>query len=245
MGLLRELGRRFRIAWHRPAHWQLRPGTIDRRIFRNVVIENEYRLPARFDPNDVILDVGGHIGTFVYAVLTRGAGLVHCCEPDAGNYHVLTHNLAPYGERVRLHRCAVWRSDVAIDSLCLHNPHESGNTGGVQVAGGLTSVSVEVVAFDQLVRAAAGPHGRIRLLKLDCEGAEWPILFSSRMLHLIDSICGEYHLRSYSAPFQVAGFPTISPDVLGSFLQGQGFQVTIEPNRRSPDPIGNFFASRA
>jgi hypothetical protein len=27
-------------------HWRLRPNTLDARLFRNVVIENEYRLPV-------------------------------------------------------------------------------------------------------------------------------------------------------------------------------------------------------
>ncbi len=107
MGLLRELYRRFRIACHKPGHWQLRPDTFDRRIFRNVIVENEYRLPSRFEPTDVILDVGGHIGTFSHAVLARGAGQVYCCEPDADNFRVLCHNLAPYGARAQVMRCAV------------------------------------------------------------------------------------------------------------------------------------------
>jgi FkbM family methyltransferase len=244
MGLLRKLGRRLRIAWHAPAHWQFRPGTIDRRIFRNVVVEDEYRLPSRFGPDDVILDVGAHIGTFAYAVLTRGAASVHCYEPDAENHGVLTYNLAPYRERVWLRQCAVWRSDVEVDSLCLHNPHEAANTGGIQVAAQPTSQAVAVVAFDDLVEAAAGPRGRIRLLKLDCEGAEWPILFTARTLDRVDAICGEYHLGSYFGPFTVAGFPTVGPEILSRFLREQGFNVAIEPNSRSPDPIGSFFAFR-
>jgi FkbM family methyltransferase len=244
MGLLRKLERRLRIAWYSPRHWRFRPDTIDRRIFRNVVVENEYCLPSHFEPHDVILDVGAHIGSFAYAVLTRGTGMVHCCEPDAGNYQMLSHNLAPYRERVQLHQCAVWRSDVDVEALCLHNPHDSANTGAVQVAATPTAQSVRVLALDDLVEDAAGTDGRIRLLKLDCEGAEWPILFTARALDRIDAICGEYHLGPYPEPFQVAGFPLITPEVLRQFIADHGFSVVIEPNRRSPDPIGNFFASR-
>jgi FkbM family methyltransferase len=244
MGLLREFGRRLRIAWHKPAHWRLRPGTIDRRIFRNVVVENEYRLPSRFDPGDVILDIGGHIGTFALAVLQRGADIVHCCEPDGDNFQVLTENLAPYAERVCLHRCAVWRSDERVEALCLRNPHRSDNTGGIQVAGGSTAHSVEAMGFDDLVEAAAAHDGRIRLLKLDCEGAEWPILFTSRKLDRIDAICGEYHLGNYPEAFQVVGFPAFTEEVLQSFLVERGFDVLIQPNRSSRDRIGNFFADR-
>jgi FkbM family methyltransferase len=244
MGLLRELGRRLSVAWHKPSHWCLRPGTIDRRIFRNVVVENEYRLPSRFEPDEVILDIGGHIGTFALAVLQRGAGVVHCCEPDADNFQVLAANLAPYGERIRLHRRAVWRSDVDVEALYLHNPHRADNTGGIQVAGRSTGQSVSVLGFDDLVEAAAGSDGRIRLLKLDCEGAEWPILFTTRTLDRIDAICGEYHLGDYPEAFRIAGFPVFTEEALETFLSEQGFHVIVEANRRSPDSIGNFFAWR-
>jgi FkbM family methyltransferase len=245
MGLLRELYRCFRIAYHRPGHWQLRPDTLDRRIFRDVIVENEYRLPSQFEPTDVILDVGGHIGTFSHAVLARGAGQVFCCEPDAANFRVLCHNLAPYGGRVHVMRCAVWRSDVRVESLSLHNPRRADNTGGVQVAEGPTAQSVGVLAFDELVALAVPDGKRIRLLKLDCEGAEWPILFTAHSLDRIDAICGEYHLGDYPEPFHVSGYPAFMPGILEHFLKEHGFRVQIKPNHRSSDRIGNFFAQRA
>ncbi len=244
MGVLRELYRRMRIGYHKPRHWRFRPGTIDRRIFRNVVVENEYHLPARFQPHDVILDVGGHIGSFTHAVLLRGAGRVHCCEPDAENFQLLLHNLAPYSDRVRVNRCAVWRSDVMVESLSLHNPRRAGNTGGVQVTTEATAQSVPVLPFDEHVANAAAPGGRIRLLKLDCEGAEWPILFTARSLDRIDAICGEYHVDDYPEAFHVSGFPVFTPEALQRHLQDHGFHVVIARNPRSGGGIGNFFACR-
>src|SRR5665213_1913253 len=76
MGVLRDLYRNWLVAQHSPAHWRLRPRTIDRRIFRHVVIDNEYALPDRFHPDDTILDIGGHVGSFSLAALRRGAGMV-------------------------------------------------------------------------------------------------------------------------------------------------------------------------
>jgi hypothetical protein len=40
---------------------------------------------------------------------------------------------------------------------------------------------VVTVPFDLIVELAVGA-GSVRLLKLDCEGSEWPILFTSRRL---------------------------------------------------------------
>ena len=33
---------------------------------------------------------------------------------------------------------------------------------------------------------------------MDCEGSEFPILLTSRMLHLIDNIRGEFHERTWA-----------------------------------------------
>jgi FkbM family methyltransferase len=245
MGLLRDLYRRFRLACHKPGHWRLRPRSFDRRAFRDVVLDNEYELPARFGPGDVLLDVGAHVGSFAFAALKRGAGLVYCCEPDPGNFLQLEHNLRPWSDRVRLIPRAVWRSDRDAAVLSLHNPHRAGNTGAYRLTPETVSPPVSVLAFDELVAAATEGGKRIRLLKIDCEGAEWPILLTARTLDRIDAVCGEYHLGDYPEAFHVAGVPEFTPEVLRRRLAEQGFVVQVRPNTRSPDPIGNFLARRA
>jgi hypothetical protein len=44
------------------------------------------RLPERFSPDDIIIDIGAHIGAFAYACLQRGAGRVIAFEPEPENY---------------------------------------------------------------------------------------------------------------------------------------------------------------
>jgi len=235
MGLLRDLVRRSVLAWHRPRHWRLRPGTLDARIFRHVVVDNEYRLPRRFRPDDVILDVGGHVGSFALAALRRGAGKVVVCEPDPDNFAVLRHNLAPFGGRVELRHVAVWGDDVPAGGLRVANPLDARNTGACRV-GVAAGSPVEVVPLDTLIRQGVA-DGNIRLVKLDCEGAEWPILTGSRWLTEADEVCGEYHLGDF-AP---AG---ASVDRMEALLAGHGFRVEVEPDDRSPYPVGLFFARR-
>src|SRR5262245_62963704 len=53
--------------------FHFRPGTMDRSIYHEVVVENAYRLPPTFRHTDVIVDVGCHIGSFGAACLVRGS----------------------------------------------------------------------------------------------------------------------------------------------------------------------------
>ena len=238
MGLLRELYRSYLVARHRPRHWRLRPDTIDRRIFRHVVVANEYALPDRFSPREVVVDIGGHVGCFALAALRRGATRVVVREPDAANFAVVAHNLAPYEGRVDVRCEAVWRSDQPATQLAMHNPVDSHNTGAGQVRPG---EGVSAVAFDDLIDAVGG---RVRLVKLDCEGAEWPVLLTSRRLHLIDELCGEYHLTDLPEAFAVEGVATFTPEVLRRRLESEGFRVRLVPTGDRPFPTGLFFAGR-
>jgi FkbM family methyltransferase len=238
MGLLRECYRRIQVMRHAPRHWRLRAHTIDRRIFRHVVIENEYRLPERFGAADVVLDVGAHVGSFALACLRRGVGRVVCCEPDADNFSLLTHNLRPYSERVTLRQAAVWRNDETVSTLPTHNPLDGRNTGAVRVGGSARQVAA--VAFDEVLREL----GRVRLAKLDCEGAEWPILLTTAELGRIDELCGECHLGAFPEAYRVLGRSAFTAEVLREVLEGAGFRVEVVEALGSTPPVGLFFARR-
>jgi FkbM family methyltransferase len=192
----------------------------------------------------VVLDIGANVGTFALAALRRGAGSVFCFEPDADNFRQLSENLSAFSDRVRLHRCAVWRSDRSITTtLSLHNPDCPENTGAIQVTTVPTQQTVPARAFDLLLAEIAGEHGHIDLVKFDCEGAEWPILYTSRLLDRIDRICGEYHLGEWSEVFRVAGLDCV-PEALAHFLERHGFAVEISPHPDAPQRLGHFFAAR-
>lgn len=243
MGFLRRFWKQCVVRWQQPAHWHLRPGTIDRRLFRMVALQNEYRLPGRFSPDDVILDIGAHIGSFAYAVLKRGAGRVFCFEPDENNFRTLEQNLRPYGAQAVMARKAVWRSGDDTRFFCLENSWDRRNTGGFRLGESTKGQCVETVAFDGLVEeVAASSGGRIRLVKLDCEGAEWPILFSTAVLDRVSAICGEYHCWPLPSWYVVAGVER-TPQNLKARLESWGFAVELQPSRERGD-MGLFFGYR-
>jgi FkbM family methyltransferase len=250
--------------------WKFRPGTMDTLIFRTVVHFNEYQLPSFFEPDDVVIDIGSHIGSFAYAAASRGCHHVYSVEPDAENLKIASENLCSYiaNGDIQLLRGAVWRSDTNNDQLCFDGYHVIPNsyvelagilnTGDGSVIWGLGD-PVEKIAFDDLVdMATKNGQKRIRLLKLDCEGAEWPILLTSQRLHLIDEICGEYHEiggqyleiaegRAVGEPVFRYDGASLTVDLLISCLTEAGFDVNHQRHRRSngaPEGLGLFFAKR-
>src|SRR5262245_59586419 len=253
-----------------PDGWTFRRGTLDRMIFNGVVVRNEYRLPVRFAPTDIVIDVGAHIGSFAHAVVTRGGEHVYCIEPDRENCVCAREHLKPYIERgqVQLTEAAVWRSDpnddeLRFDGYQVFPPSFAGMEGIVNTGGGSVMWSsgdpVAKIALDDLIDLATGPgDSRVRLLKLDCEGAEWPALLTSRRLHLVDGIAGEFHEiggpfleigedRPSSRVFHTDRVARFTIDELVRTLQEAGFHVTHCRHLRGNgalEGLGLFFAVR-
>ncbi|HET6861681.1 MAG TPA: FkbM family methyltransferase [Pyrinomonadaceae bacterium] len=250
--------------------WKFRPGTLDRAIFNGVVYLNEYQLPSLFGLDDVVIDIGTHIGSFAHAAASRGCHHVYSVEPDAANLEIASQNLRSYiaNGDVKLLRGAVWRSDSNDDQLRFDGYHAFPNSH-VELAGILNTGNgsviwgvgnpVEKIAFDDLVDMATNSRRRrIRLLKLDCEGAEWPILLTSQRLHFIDEICGEFHEiggeyleisegREVGEPiFRYAG-ASLTINLLIKCLIDAGFRVDYQRHRRPSgalEGLGLFFARR-
>ncbi|HEY2787473.1 MAG TPA: FkbM family methyltransferase [Fimbriiglobus sp.] len=231
----------FLRTYHEPFHF--RPGTLDRAIYREVVVENEYRLPDRFEPTDLIVDVGCHIGSFAAACLGRGAGRVVSFEAEVSNHTISRQNLARYGARADVRRVAVWRSDVPVEFLSFATSPDPANTGGGRV-GGESGGRVPAVALDQVVKELTTNGGRIRLLKLDCEGSEYPILLTATTLDRVEELLGEYHNCSFVSPQdRVDGRDHYTGTDLKACLEANGFRVELRPNPRNPN-VGEFFAKR-
>jgi FkbM family methyltransferase len=240
----------------------VRNGTWDGAIWTTV--HHDYpALPASFAPDEILLDVGAHTGAMCELGARRGATVVGY-EANRQNYTLAALNLAEHPS-VRLHLAAVWRSDLSGPAQLLFSPHaDSANTGGGSVLYGspeqywsarpseghepappdmvLSSHLVDTVGLDQVL-SRLGP---VRVLKLDVEGAEFPILLTAGRLDLVDTIVGEYHEFSEDqmdalVPGARVGHERYSADLLRRHLESAGYDVTLRPDR---DPLGYFTAER-
>jgi FkbM family methyltransferase len=232
--------------------FQFRPGTCDEAVFRHLLEHDEYRMPERFGPADLVVDIGVHIGTFCYCALRRGAGHVVGFEAEPSNFECATRLLSEFGDRVRLANKAVWRSDDrSVARLPFFRSTDPLNTGGGSVVWSDGAGSVAAVPFDDVLgEVTEGGRRRVRMLKIDCEGSEFPILLTSKLLHLIDYIAGEYHEFNgeYDSQYihehaRIPGFDRYTMVDLADHLRRHGFDVASV--RHPGSHMGLFYATRA
>lgn len=225
-----------------------RPETEDSIVFEAIVDNNEYDLPDQFEPSDVVIDIGAHIGGFSFAALERGAGHVSAYEAHPANYAIACQNLERFGERAVCHNRAVWRSDQPATMLYNNDLTDYEHTGGISVLWNTTGIPVDSISLDEILReASANFQSPIRLLKLHCEGSEYPILFTAKHLAIVKEICGEYHeIESEKIPDRArikAATREFSRQGLKDFLESSGWAVEIEPHEQD-ERLGRFRAWR-
>lgn len=229
-----------------------RPGTCDANVYRSVVELNEYLLPDALAPEGLILDVGGHIGSFTRACLDRGARRIVAFEPDPENFCRFRRHLAEEIAQgwVTVLPVAVTGSGFALVYLepYLTTPEEV-NTGGSAVtmsgsAGrGLRNLVPNVLLRDILDHLDDEP---VALLKLDCEGSEWGILEGCDepgphgfLAESVLSVCGEFHPSSHPDSKSEA---TLQGSML-RLLKSRGFaNVAVEVH--GDGGLGLFWAKR-
>jgi FkbM family methyltransferase len=154
-------------------------------IIREVILEDEYDVGS-IRPGDVVVDIGAQIGSFTL-LAARRARRVYSYEPAPGNYSQLRRNVALNRlENVESFNEAVTATDGAVRLF------ESGtNQGAHSIIQEGEGVEVASVSLKSVVERA----GAINLLKMDCEGAEYPIILDSPpdCFERIDRILMELH----------------------------------------------------
>lgn len=100
---------------------------------------------------------------------------------------MLRENVARYGERVTVIEAAAWTEHANLQLTPAMD--DSRNTGGESVMRDGEGIAVRGIPLGEIL-AMAGP--RVRLLKMDCEGAEHALLARAD-LSRVEALCGESH----------------------------------------------------
>lgn len=192
-------------------------------MFDEIWIRESYRPAGLRDLRaPTVVDVGANVGVFaVWASRRLGATRIVAVEPDPRSASHLLSNLrrnAVDGHTVVQAALGGERGEAV-----LHGRGERARNTlfRTDLYGSSFSARalVRILTLEDVFDVFAVDH--CDLLKLDCEGAEYEILFGtpSAVLERIDHIALEYH----------EGLNSHSPDELVSFLDERGFVVTRYP----------------
>jgi FkbM family methyltransferase len=170
----------------------------------------------------VIVDIGAHVGVFTAWAATQYKGLrVVALEPSSRMCAALRENVAASrlnDVTIVQAACGAGAGEAALYSRGaegMNSLYQKDNYGSAFRA----LETVQVVTLDEVFRRFA--IERCALLKLDCEGAEYDILFNAADVTLarVERIAMEYHV----------GLAPGSPEALRDFLDGRGFTVRYSP----------------
>lgn len=215
-----------RTPWARPAlTYRLRgggevscPNVAGARVpIYEVFSEDAYRMKETLSglpPALVALDIGGQVGCFSLALVRAAKRVrVHAYEASPSTAQWLRRNVSANGfdDSVTVHATAVSDHEGTLEFA--DNGQASGLNGLTAPAGSADLVSVPCIPF---ATAVAEAGGRVDLVKIDTEGAEYDIVLGSSPADWtsVSRVVMEYH-----------DVPGHSWDELSAFFTSCGFTL--------------------
>jgi FkbM family methyltransferase len=206
----------------------VRAGTHDAGIVREVWEQRAYPLErVSLRAGDVVVDVGAQIGAFTL-LAARTPARVISFEPAPANHRLLVRNLERNGLTARVERHALAVGPEGCERADLYLSYT--NSGGASIVGRVgPRVRVAAVSLSELLRRSGAE--RCRVLKIDAEAAEYPILYSSppATLARIDHLFVEAETHPLMPAPARPEWPAYTPAALTVFLERHGFAVERVP----------------
>lgn len=163
------------------------------------------------------MDCGAYIGTFTAAAIEQGAKWAVCYEAAPKNAELLRENMNRYGKRVTVNELALVPGKGGSIELTMSG--FSGANSIIPSPNRKKSITVDTVNFrDELRRISP------TVMKMDIEGAEYPILETLKPgdLRGLNSVFIEFH-PDPKREERVGKFR--------AFLIEEGFELVSERNR--------------
>lgn len=172
----------------------IRAGTPDRLVVNDIILHKCYNKHGfEFKDDDLIIDIGAHIGIFsILASKFVRRGKIFSLEPALENFILLKNNVKINNVKniVAINKAVSNKSGkktlfTSSDSNVSHSFFKELSSGN--------KILVNTISLNDFIRKYN--IKKIDFLKMDCEGAEFEILFgcSKKTLALIKKIGMEYH----------------------------------------------------
>ena len=198
---------------------KIRVRSTDLMALTNVWMINEYNIEDfEINANDTVIDIGAHIGLFSLLVSQLcKTGKILSFEPVRENFDLLVSNLKlNHIENVLPFNIAVSKNSGSLD-LFLNNDQSAHSI----FSKNLESISVESTSLQKIFEE--NKISSCKLLKLDCEGAEYEIIDSLPLEYLdkIQNMVIEYHLAD------------TKPELVKSLIlkiKNAGFKIKTRPH---------------
>lgn len=178
----------------------------DNYIYNEVYNKNEYEI-QEFKEDDIVIDIGSHRGYFAKLCMDKNCKQIHCFEPEPENFKHLVNNLKDYAYfqpyNVAVSNKKGEKNLIKLNSINTGLHSFYANTG--------VPIKVQTVSLDDILIN----FYKISLLKIDTEGAEYEILFNSKLLFKVHKIVGEYH----------SGLNNGNLEKLVEFLKSKNFEI--------------------
>jgi len=173
-----------------------------------IVNRNEYCL-ENFQSRDklVFIDIGANCGVATIILAKQNPNsTIYSFEPDPNVFKYLEKNVSLNGlQNVKLYNKAVAKEETKNITLFLHPEYSGGNTTCSSIEGSktffnkdLVRCEVECISLDEIIQN--NNIEKIQLLKIDCEGAEYEILYGSKYFKqsIVENMVGEFHNLRYN-----------------------------------------------
>ena len=179
-----------------------------RSCINEIIVRNDYRLELFTGmQNKVIFDIGANHGVATIILAKQNPdSIIYSFEPDPKCFEYLKENIRLNNlTNVIPHHAAVTKEGINSIELMLNPNHSGANTVCSDVSlckkywnKSVEHVTVNAVSFDNIIQKYNIKS--VDLLKIDCEGAEYEILYESTSLkeHIIKNIVGEFHGLEYT-----------------------------------------------
>jgi FkbM family methyltransferase len=195
-------------------------------VFKEIFVTDFYEidtLVSQLPPKPLIVDIGANVGYFNVMLFSKiKDATVYAYEPIPKNFELFKTNISlnPGLEKnIHLFNKAV--TGTPCDNVELFMEHSTDNSVIASIYSDFDqqnkySTKVPAISLQEIINGNG--FSRVDLLKVDCEGSEYPIIYETpaAIWSKVNRVAIEVHNLDND---------TRNADYLGKFLQQQGFEV--------------------